>query len=214
MTGLDEGTQFALCPDCCGDILDQDEFLAQVNHFSVVSCAGVCRTNDTITCPITHNKIPLKKLVPELVLADLPRKLLIDGRNLEVTVGKDSILGEGSFGCVYSGSYREDTVAVKVFPVSLLELIRAPSDTDADIARETSVTWRGEDSDMTIGAAGTNDSGAESILSSLGSASQVSNQSYLSHGSSNSADLLESKGLKVQVIVSVSMILELPVYII
>ncbi|XP_064609297.1 leucine-rich repeat serine/threonine-protein kinase 1-like [Liolophura sinensis] len=193
--GLEEGIQFALCPDCCGDIFD----LAQVNHFSVVTCAGVCRTNDSITCPITHNKIPLKKLVPELILADLPRRFLIDGKDLEITVGKDSLLGEGSFGCVYSGSYREDTVAVKVFPVSLFELIRAPSDAGPDVARETSGTWHGENCDkMDEGlAGGTNDSGAESIMSSLGSSSQVSNQSYLSHGSSNTTDLLESKGLKV-----------------
>ncbi|XP_063952426.1 leucine-rich repeat serine/threonine-protein kinase 2-like isoform X4 [Lytechinus pictus] len=72
--------------------------------------------SDTITCP-NHptRKVPLQILAPDVTLADLEDKFLLDPRKLNFIQRSENLLGDGSFGSVYKATYRDKSVAVKVF---------------------------------------------------------------------------------------------------
>ncbi|XP_071486222.1 leucine-rich repeat serine/threonine-protein kinase 2-like [Diadema antillarum] len=72
--------------------------------------------SDTATCP-NHpsKKVPIHILAPDVMLADLEDKFLIDPVKLNFRQRQEMVLGEGSFGSVYRATYRDKAVAVKVF---------------------------------------------------------------------------------------------------
>ena len=64
--------------------------------------------------------IPLEQLVPDLLLAHVDRRHIIDENDLIIEENQESMLGEGSFGSVYRAKYRNKNVAVKVGLFSLI----------------------------------------------------------------------------------------------
>lgn len=58
--------------------------------------------------------IPLEQLVPDLLLAHVDQRYIIDENDLVIEESQRSMLGEGSFGSVYRAKYKNKTVAVKV----------------------------------------------------------------------------------------------------
>lgn len=58
--------------------------------------------------------IPLEQLAPDLRLAHVDQRYIIDESDLVIEEVPGSILGEGSFGIVYRAKYKNKNVAVKV----------------------------------------------------------------------------------------------------
>ncbi|XP_023564370.1 leucine-rich repeat serine/threonine-protein kinase 2 [Octodon degus] len=60
-------------------------------------------------------KIPISQIAPDLVLADLPRNIMLNNDGLEFEQAPEFLLGDGSFGSVYRAAYEGEEVAVKIF---------------------------------------------------------------------------------------------------
>ncbi|XP_045152323.1 leucine-rich repeat serine/threonine-protein kinase 2, partial [Echinops telfairi] len=59
--------------------------------------------------------IPISQIAPDLILADLPRNIMLNSDELEFEQAPEFLLGDGSFGSVYRAAYGGDEVAVKIF---------------------------------------------------------------------------------------------------
>nr|XP_056703232.1 leucine-rich repeat serine/threonine-protein kinase 2 [Euleptes europaea] len=59
--------------------------------------------------------IPIAQIAPDLVLADLPRNIMLNTEELRFNQAPEFLLGDGGFGSVYHASYGGEEVAVKVF---------------------------------------------------------------------------------------------------
>ncbi|KAM5251671.1 leucine-rich repeat serine/threonine-protein kinase 2 isoform 1-T1 [Hipposideros larvatus] len=59
--------------------------------------------------------IPISQIAPDLVLADLPRNIMLNNDGLEFEQAPEFLLGDGSFGSVYRATYEGEEVAVKIF---------------------------------------------------------------------------------------------------
>ncbi|XP_072026368.1 leucine-rich repeat serine/threonine-protein kinase 2-like [Amphiura filiformis] len=69
-----------------------------------------------IICPNHRNQpVPLHKLAPDVMLADLDERLIIDHSKFEFFPSPEYVLGDGSYGSVYKAKYKDKPVAVKVF---------------------------------------------------------------------------------------------------
>ena len=68
----------------------------------------------THKCDANH-EVQLVEIVPDLLLADLDSKFLLDFEELLYTKEKDNLLETGSFTEVYRGKYKNRTVAIKIY---------------------------------------------------------------------------------------------------
>ncbi|XP_036914052.1 leucine-rich repeat serine/threonine-protein kinase 2 isoform X2 [Sturnira hondurensis] len=59
--------------------------------------------------------IPISQIAPDLILADLPRNIMLNSDELEFEQAPEFLLGDGSFGSVYRATYEGEEVAVKIF---------------------------------------------------------------------------------------------------
>ena len=79
----------------------------------------ILENKSVVTChDSTGGKIhdvPLIDLVPELLFKDLKEQFLLKPEEVVFTRSKESLLGEGGFGRIYRGTYRDQCVAVKLY---------------------------------------------------------------------------------------------------
>lgn len=104
--------------------------------YQLDTCAAEALTGDSIVCREYNVRVPLRHLVPDLLLTDLPEDLQIDHSQFEFNPQDPATrLGRGgagrelhqltpsscylclppSSGAVYCGKYRREVVAVKEF---------------------------------------------------------------------------------------------------
>ncbi|XP_074259183.1 leucine-rich repeat serine/threonine-protein kinase 2 isoform X2 [Saimiri boliviensis] len=75
-----------------------------------------CRKGDLLVNPDQPRlTIPISQIAPDLILADLPRNIMLNNDELEFEQAPEFLLGDGSFGSVYRAAYEGEEVAVKIF---------------------------------------------------------------------------------------------------
>ncbi|KAJ6666293.1 hypothetical protein lerEdw1_000565 [Lerista edwardsae] len=75
-----------------------------------------CRKGDLLINPDQpKSTIPIAQIAPDLILADLPRNIMLNSDELEFYQTPEFLLGDGGFGSVYRASYGGEEVAVKIF---------------------------------------------------------------------------------------------------
>ena len=79
----------------------------------------ILENKSTIGCHDSKNvkihDVQLINLVPELLFKDLDENFLLKPEEVVFTKSRESLLGEGGYGRIYKGTYREQSVAVKLY---------------------------------------------------------------------------------------------------
>eukprot|EP00116_Pleurobrachia_bachei_P000259 sb/3460521/ len=102
--------------------------------FPYEECVAALGITDHILCPEENNlKIPLSDIVPDIFLSDLD-DLYLAG-DLLFSESPDSLLGKGTFGCVYLGEHMGVKVAIKTFN----SIPGYPEGAYLDLRREVSI---------------------------------------------------------------------------
>eukprot|EP00794_Sanderia_malayensis_P005393 gene5393-6066_t len=99
--------------------------LAQCNHcqlqgkhncFSLDDCISQSYEKDSIWCPTHEGEVFLRDIAPDVLLADIDGRYLIDESELDQKERDAVRIGGGAYGSVYQNRYKGKTnVAVKVF---------------------------------------------------------------------------------------------------
>lgn len=85
-------------------------------NFTLPTCAATALSFSTIACPYHPDKVvSLHQLIPDLLMADLPRHLLVEIGQFKFEPREINRIGSGGSGEVYRGMYRNEAVAVKTF---------------------------------------------------------------------------------------------------
>lgn len=85
-------------------------------NFTLPTCATTALSFATIACPCHPNRVvSLQHLIPDLLMADLPRHLMMDSSQFKFKPSEAQRIGGGGSGEVFRGTYRNETVAVKTF---------------------------------------------------------------------------------------------------
>ena len=107
-------TSLVPCSECIRNNLDTvkefkvEKLLLQIlDNKSVISCYDKEGVE-------THD-VQLMDLVPELLFKDLSDQFLLKPEEVVFSKSKESFLGEGGFGHIYRGIYRNQSVAVKLY---------------------------------------------------------------------------------------------------
>lgn len=86
------------------------------HNFTLPECAATAMRFSTISCPSHPDRVvSISLLIPDLLMADLPRQLLVEETQFNFDPRESQKIGGGGSGEVYRGSYRNETVAVKMF---------------------------------------------------------------------------------------------------
>ncbi|CAH1797193.1 unnamed protein product [Owenia fusiformis] len=90
--------------------------LHQVELLDFTMCVLVLLEYDHMYCRMhPDTPVPLRHLIPDVMLHDLPKKFLLDVDKLDYRATDETCLGEGGEGGVYKGTYDKVTVAVKQY---------------------------------------------------------------------------------------------------
>ena len=91
-----------------------------VQEFSVEKLLPwILENKSVVTCHdskgVKNHDVQLIDLVPELLFKDLNEKFLLKPEEVVFTKTKECLLGEGGFGQIYRGTYKDQSVAVKLY---------------------------------------------------------------------------------------------------
>ncbi|XP_074645015.1 leucine-rich repeat serine/threonine-protein kinase 2-like [Tubulanus polymorphus] len=86
-----------------------------VHFFSLEELINQSDFDDVISCPNHDIPVSLRILTPDVMLWDLDRRFLLEEDYFTFLPNNESRIGEGSFGSVYRATYKDRSVAVKVF---------------------------------------------------------------------------------------------------
>ncbi|XP_068741133.1 leucine-rich repeat serine/threonine-protein kinase 1-like isoform X3 [Montipora capricornis] len=85
-------------------------------NFTLSTCAATALDYSTMSCPYHPDKVvPFRYLIPDLLMADLPRHFLLDESEFKFEALESHRIGGGGSGEVYWGLYRDEAVAIKTF---------------------------------------------------------------------------------------------------
>ncbi|XP_074650485.1 leucine-rich repeat serine/threonine-protein kinase 1-like [Tubulanus polymorphus] len=108
------------CPICISQQPDPQmvQVITQVPCFTYEACAIALSDGETHMKCIQKQSIPLRELIPDLTMADLPSKLHLDQSQLILDPSKHKLLGQGGAANVYKALYKQKHVAVKLLHCS------------------------------------------------------------------------------------------------
>ncbi|KAK3610610.1 hypothetical protein CHS0354_009068 [Potamilus streckersoni] len=107
---LERRVPCSLCPD-----QDQHQEGRSCQTFNLDELMHQIQSSDEVFCPQHNGNVPIAQLAPDIILNDLEPRIQLDYGKLSFVDSTDNQLGDGGFGHVYNGTYKDKAVAVKVF---------------------------------------------------------------------------------------------------